>query len=177
MFIFQLRLRKRFGKTGINRFNRGVWYNVFYSFMIHLCSALKFAHSLRLYYESSVCLYTRKYLPVHLYLRSDIRTAVVYSSFDSFCNSSVGHHISARVDWDRIKCQPPHQEAPISSVQVLSYNCGRNCSNLQLHEDLEVPYLAEHIRYHAQNFDSKILDSENLLVLQFARHFFYPRHE
>jgi hypothetical protein len=37
-------------------------------------------------------------------------------------------------------------------------------SNLQLHEDLEVPYIAEHIRNLAQSFDSKIPDAENLPV-------------
>ena len=31
-------------------------------------------------------------------------------------------------------------------------------SNLQLHEDLEVTYIAEHIRDLAQSFDSKIPD-------------------
>ena len=50
-------------------------------------------------------------------------------------------------------------------------------SNLQLHEDLEVPYLAEHIRNLAKPFDSKILDSEILLVRQLGRYLAYPRDE
>ena len=41
----------------------------------------------------------------------------------------------------------------------------RYVSNLQLHEDLEAPNLVEHIRNVAQSFDSKIPDSENLLVV------------
>ena len=48
-------------------------------------------------------------------------------------------------------------------------------SNLQLHEDLKVPYLDEHIRNHAQNFNSKIPDSENLSVWQYGIYLFYPR--
>ena len=37
-------------------------------------------------------------------------------------------------------------------------------SNLQLHEYLEVPYIAEHIRNLALSFDSKIPIAENLTV-------------
>ena len=43
-------------------------------------------------------------------------------------------------------------------------------SNLQLHEDLEVPYIAEHIRNLAQSFDFKIPDLENLSVQQIGRY-------
>ena len=49
--------------------------------------------------------------------------------------------------------------------------------NLQLHEDLEVPYLAKYIRNLAQSYDSKIPDSENLLVRQIGRYLSYPRDE
>ena len=52
------------------------------------------------------------------------------------------------------------------SLQVLQFKCLHTISgaplyirNLQLHEDLEFPYLAEHIRNLAQSFDSKIPDS------------------
>ena len=38
-------------------------------------------------------------------------------------------------------------------------------SSLQLHKDLEVPILAEHIRNLAQNFESKITDSSDLAKL------------
>jgi hypothetical protein len=37
-------------------------------------------------------------------------------------------------------------------------------SNLQLHEDLDVPYIVELIRNLAQSFNSKIPGAENLLV-------------
>ena len=50
-------------------------------------------------------------------------------------------------------------------------------SNLQLHEDKEVPYIAEHIRNLVQNFDSKIPGAENLRVRQLDRYLFYPRDE
>ena len=42
-------------------------------------------------------------------------------------------------------------------------------SNLQLHEDLEVPYIAEHIRNLAQSFDSKIPSAEELLVRRLGK--------
>ena len=50
-------------------------------------------------------------------------------------------------------------------------------SNLQRHEDLVFPYLAEQIRNLAQSFDSNIPDSENLLVRQLGRYLAYPRDE
>ena len=50
-------------------------------------------------------------------------------------------------------------------------------SNLQLHEDLEVPYVAEYIRNLAQSFDSEIPGAENLLVRQHGRYLVYPRDE
>ena len=50
-------------------------------------------------------------------------------------------------------------------------------SDLQLHEDMEVPYIAEHIKNLAQSFDSKIPGAENLLVRQLGRYLFYPRDE
>ena len=50
-------------------------------------------------------------------------------------------------------------------------------SNFQLHEDLEVPYTAEHIRNLVQSFDSIIPGAENFLVRQLSRYLFYPRDE
>ena len=50
-------------------------------------------------------------------------------------------------------------------------------SSLQLHEDLVVPYLAEHIRKFALSFGSKIPDSEKLLVRHLGRYLAYPRDE
>ena len=49
--------------------------------------------------------------------------------------------------------------------------------NLQLHEDLEVPCLAKHIRNLVQSFTFKIPDSENLLIWQLERYLFYPKDE
>ena len=46
-------------------------------------------------------------------------------------------------------------------------------SNLQLHEDLEVLNIAEHIRNLAQSFDSKIPGVENLVVRQLGTYCFY----
>ena len=48
-------------------------------------------------------------------------------------------------------------------------------SNIELHEDMKVPYIAEHFRNLAQSFDSKIPDAENLLVRQLGRYLSYPR--
>ena len=48
---------------------------------------------------------------------------------------------------------------------------------IALNQDLEVPYIAEHIRNLAQSFDSKILGAENLLIRQLGRYLFYPRDE
>ena len=48
-------------------------------------------------------------------------------------------------------------------------------SNLQPHEDLEVPYIAENISNLSQNLDSKTTGAENLLVLQLGRYLIYPR--
>ena len=42
-------------------------------------------------------------------------------------------------------------------------------SDLQLHEDLEVPYIAEHISTLALSFNSKIPDAEILVVQQLDR--------
>ena len=59
-----------------------------------------------------------------------------------------------RLHWLRSKCLPIIAGAPWY------------VRNLKLYEDLEVPSLAEHTRNLAQNFDSKIPDSEKLLVRQ-----------
>jgi hypothetical protein len=50
-------------------------------------------------------------------------------------------------------------------------------SNLQLHEDLEVPYIGEHIGNLEHSFDSKIAGAKNLLVWQLGRYLSYPRDE
>ena len=68
---------------------------------------------------------------------------------------------------------------PLERLQHVQSKCLRiiagapwYVSNLQLHEDLEVPYIAEHIRNLAQSFDSKIPGAENLLVRLLGRYLF-----
>ena len=58
-------------------------------------------------------------------------------------------------------------------LQVFQSKClciiaGEPCyiSNLELHKDLEVLYISEHVKNRAQSFDSKISDAENLLIHQ-----------
>ena len=82
---------------------------------------------------------------------------------------------------------PVWRHAPNSHIrrlQVLLSKCLRIIAgtpwyvrNLQLHKDLEVSYLPENIRNLAQSFDSKIPDSENLLVRQLGRYLAYLRDE
>jgi hypothetical protein len=72
---------------------------------------------------------------------------------------------------DYVCCQQPAEEAPSLSLKCLCIIAGAPwyVCNSQLYEDLEVPYIAEHIRNLAQSFDPKIPGAENLL--------FYPRDE
>ena len=46
----------------------------------------------------------------------------------------------------------------------------RYVSNRQIHEDLDVPLFADHIRALTASFDSKLADVENPLVQQLGRH-------
>ena len=48
-------------------------------------------------------------------------------------------------------------------------------SILELHSDLGVPYLAEHIRSFAQSLYSTFSDAENPLVRQLGRYLAYSR--
>jgi hypothetical protein len=43
-------------------------------------------------------------------------------------------------------------------------------SNRQIHEDLGVPFFADHIRALTDSFDSKLADAENPLVRQLGRY-------
>ena len=61
----------------------------------------------------------------------------------------------------------------VENVGNISY--GRISSHSR--RDLEVPYIAEHIRNLAQSFDSKIPGAETLLVRQLGRYLFYPTDE
>ena len=48
-------------------------------------------------------------------------------------------------------------------------------SNRQIHEDLGVPLLADHIRALTESFDSKLADVGNPLVRQLGRYLSFPR--
>ena len=48
-------------------------------------------------------------------------------------------------------------------------------SNSQIHEDLGVPDLADHIRTLTESFDSKLADAGNRLVHQLGRYLRWPR--
>ena len=61
----------------------------------------------------------------------------------------------------------------LKSLQVIQSKC--YVSNLQLHADLGVPYLAEHIRSIAQSLYSTFPDAENPLVRQLGRYLAYSR--
>ena len=70
----------------------------------------------------------------------------------------------------------------LRSLQVIQSKCLRSAtgapwyvSNLQIHSDLGVPYLAEHIRSIAQSLYSTFPDAENPLVRQLGRYLVYSR--
>jgi hypothetical protein len=48
-------------------------------------------------------------------------------------------------------------------------------SNRQIHEDLGIPFFADHIRALTESFDSKLADAGNPLVQQLGRHLCRPR--
>ena len=48
-------------------------------------------------------------------------------------------------------------------------------SNRQIHEDLGVPFFADHIRALTESFDSRLADVENPLVRQLGRYLRWPR--
>jgi hypothetical protein len=65
----------------------------------------------------------------------------------------------------------------IRKLQVLQSKCLRIAtsapwymSNSQIHEDLGVPFLADHIRALTDSFDSKLADAGNPLVRQLGRY-------
>ena len=66
------------------------------------------------------------------------------------------------------------QVAPGDPVQV-STGAPWYVSNLQIHSDLGVPYLAEHIRNIAQSLYSMFPAAENPLVRQLGRYLAYSR--
>ena len=65
----------------------------------------------------------------------------------------------------------------VRRLQVLQSKCLRLAtgapwyvSNRQIHEDLVVPFFADHIRDLTESFDSKLADVENPLVRQLGRY-------
>ena len=50
-------------------------------------------------------------------------------------------------------------------------------SNLQIHTDLGIPCIAEHIRNIAQSFDSTLPDAENPQVQQLGKYLLYSKDE
>ena len=71
-----------------------------------------------------------------------------------------------------VRCPHPYPEAAGVTIQVSSrcygspwYVCSR-----QIHEDLGVPLLADHIRALTANFDSELADVGKPLVRQLGRY-------
>jgi hypothetical protein len=67
-------------------------------------------------------------------------------------------------------------------LQVLQSKCLRIAnnapwyvSNRQIHDELGIPFFADHIRALAESFDSKLADAGNPLVRQLGRHLCQPR--
>jgi hypothetical protein len=67
-------------------------------------------------------------------------------------------------------------------LQVLQSKCLRITtnapwygSNRQIHEDLGIPFFADHIRAMTESFDTKLADAGNPLVRQLGRHLCRPR--
>jgi hypothetical protein len=70
----------------------------------------------------------------------------------------------------------------VRKLQVLQSKCLRTeinapwyVSTRQIHEDLEIPFFADHIRALTESFDSKLADAGNPLVRQLGRHLCRPR--
>ena len=63
----------------------------------------------------------------------------------------------------------------ISTVQLGITGAPWYVSNRQIHEDLGVPLLADHIRALTESFDSKLADVGNPLVRQLGRYLNFPK--
>jgi hypothetical protein len=70
----------------------------------------------------------------------------------------------------------------VRKLQVLQSKCLRIAtnatwyvSNRKIHDDLGIPFFADHIRALTESFDSKLADARNSLVRQLGRHFCQPR--
>jgi hypothetical protein len=70
----------------------------------------------------------------------------------------------------------------VRKLQVLQSKCLRIAINApwyvsdrQIHDDLGIPFFADHIRALTESFDWKLADAGNPLVLQLGRHLCPPR--
>ena len=75
------------------------------------------------------------------------------------------------------RCPLPCPEVKGATIEVSSLATGAPwyVSNRQIHEDLGVPLLADHIRALTDSFDSKLADVGNDLVRQLGRYLIFPR--
>jgi len=76
----------------------------------------------------------------------------------------------------------PAARTHVRRLQVLQSKCLRPVTgspwylnNRQIHEDLGVPFLADHIRTLTASFDSRLADVGNPLVRQLGRNLLWPR--
>jgi hypothetical protein len=70
----------------------------------------------------------------------------------------------------------------VRKLQVLQSKCLRIATNApwyvnnrQIHDDLGIPFFADHIGALTESFDSKLADAGNPLVRQLGRHLCQPR--
>jgi hypothetical protein len=63
----------------------------------------------------------------------------------------------------------------IKDCLPIAINAPWYVSNRQIHEDLGIPFFANHIRALTESFDSKLADVGNPLVRQLGRHLCRPR--
>jgi hypothetical protein len=70
----------------------------------------------------------------------------------------------------------------VRKLQLLQSKCLRIAtnapwyvSNRQIHDDLGIPFFADHIRALTESFDSKLADAGNPLVRELIRHLCKPR--
>jgi hypothetical protein len=75
-----------------------------------------------------------------------------------------------------IRCQQPCQKAASAIVHCLriANNAPWYVGNMQIHEDLGIPFSADHIRALTECFDSKLTDAGNPLVRELGRHLCRP---
>jgi len=75
-----------------------------------------------------------------------------------------------------VRCPLPCPEVIGATIQVSSpcYWCPL-VRNRQIHEDLGVPLLPDHMRALTKSFDSKLADVGNHLVRQLGRYLSIPR--